>query len=201
MSAQGRPKTIELDPRRLKALAHPLRVQLLGLLRENGPATASMLAGQTGESSGATSYHLRQLAEFGFIEEDKSKSGKRDRWWKASHVSTHFDESAMLNNSETSLLAGEYLRAIIQAHSQRALSWLEQLPRQEGEWEQAGTVSDWGLSLSPWQLSLLQAELEEVISRYPAHNPEIEMPEGNCFVSAQLQLLPRFPERRKAETP
>src|SRR4051812_14770407 len=56
------------DVRALRALAHPLRNRLLGLLRLDGPATASRLARVVGESSGATSYHLRQLAAYGFVE-------------------------------------------------------------------------------------------------------------------------------------
>ena len=59
------------DPRSLKALAHPLRLELLELLRFEGPSTASALARRVGESSGATSYHLRQLARHGYIEEDE----------------------------------------------------------------------------------------------------------------------------------
>ena len=50
------------DVRALRALAHPLRNRLLGQLRLNGPATASQLGRVVGESSGSTSYHLRQLA-------------------------------------------------------------------------------------------------------------------------------------------
>src|SRR5689334_12619211 len=58
------------DGRSLRALAHPLRLRLLGLLRMDGAATASQLAARTGQSSGATSYHLRQLAAYGFVIEE-----------------------------------------------------------------------------------------------------------------------------------
>ncbi|NEE24033.1 helix-turn-helix transcriptional regulator, partial [Streptomyces sp. SID7982] len=51
-----------VDARTLRSLAHPLRIRLLNTLREFGPATASKLGERLGESSGATSYHLRQLA-------------------------------------------------------------------------------------------------------------------------------------------
>ena len=57
------------DVRALRALAHPLRTRLLGQLRFHGPATASQLGRAVGESSGATSYHLRQLEACGFDEE------------------------------------------------------------------------------------------------------------------------------------
>ena len=71
------------DVRSLKALAHPLRLELLERLRFEGPSTASALARRVGESSGATSYHLRQLAAVGLIEEeDERPAHGRERWWR-----------------------------------------------------------------------------------------------------------------------
>ncbi len=58
------------------------------LLRLEGPATATQLAQQLKLNTGATSYHLRQLAEHGFIEEDHERGDARDRWWRAAHEST-----------------------------------------------------------------------------------------------------------------
>jgi DNA-binding transcriptional ArsR family regulator len=69
------------DARAVRALTHPLRLELLDLLRFEGPSTASRLARRVGESSGATSYHLRQLARHGFIEHDP-RDGGRERWWR-----------------------------------------------------------------------------------------------------------------------
>lgn len=66
------PQVRQLDARSLRGLAHPLRMQLLDALRFGGPATASQLAEKLGESSGATSYHLRQLAAHGFVEDAPS---------------------------------------------------------------------------------------------------------------------------------
>lgn len=57
----------------LKALAHPPRQQLVTWLQRHGPATSADLAAEFGEDHGATSYHLRQLARFGFIEEDTDR--------------------------------------------------------------------------------------------------------------------------------
>jgi DNA-binding transcriptional ArsR family regulator len=73
------------DVRALRALAHPLRSRLLGLLRLHGPATASQLGRAVGESSGSTSYHLRQLAAYGFVEEVEGEGTARERWWRARH--------------------------------------------------------------------------------------------------------------------
>ena len=71
-----------LDLTSLKALAHPLRVQILDELSTYGPATASGLAAKLGESSGATSYHLRQLEKNGFVAEDTERGVGRERWWR-----------------------------------------------------------------------------------------------------------------------
>ncbi|BFO21324.1 hypothetical protein SHKM778_77120 [Streptomyces sp. KM77-8] len=60
-------------------------MRLLNTLRRNGPATASQLAARLGESSGATSYHLRQLAAHGFVEDAPEHGKGRERWWKAVH--------------------------------------------------------------------------------------------------------------------
>lgn len=65
----------------LRALAHPLRLQLLEVLHVEGPATASQLARRLGESSGATSYHLRALHRAGMVAEGEKRNG-RERWWQ-----------------------------------------------------------------------------------------------------------------------
>ncbi|MFI6324133.1 winged helix-turn-helix domain-containing protein [Nonomuraea sp. NPDC050556] len=82
------------DPEVLKVVAHPLRVRLLAHLRADGPATASQLGRTVGESSGSTSYHLRELAKYGFIEEDPSPDG-RERRWRARHRITSWDPEEM----------------------------------------------------------------------------------------------------------
>jgi DNA-binding transcriptional ArsR family regulator len=71
-----------LDLESLKALAHPLRVQILNALSIYGQFTASGLADRFGESSGATSYHLRQLERHGFVREVEGKGTGRERWWE-----------------------------------------------------------------------------------------------------------------------
>ncbi|MGW5386540.1 ArsR/SmtB family transcription factor [Nocardia sp. NPDC003963] len=71
------------DPAALRALAHPLRQRLLRALAENGPATSTALAALLGENTGATSYHLRQLAEHGFIEEAPELAKGKERWWRS----------------------------------------------------------------------------------------------------------------------
>src|SRR5690242_5095730 len=83
------PRAVNPSSAGLRALSHPTRLRMLMLLRLEGPATSTSLAQRLSLNTGATSYHLRQLAEHGFIEEDAERGDARDRWWKASHESTH----------------------------------------------------------------------------------------------------------------
>ena len=78
------------DAHILRAMAHPLRLRLIGALRKDGPATASELARRLGESSGSTSYHLRQLARFGFVEEAAERNRGRTKHWRAVDAGTEW---------------------------------------------------------------------------------------------------------------
>src|SRR5680860_809037 len=87
------PSSIPLDSiKRMRALAHPLRMKLLGELRVTSPATVGMLAAHVGESAGSVSYHLKALAAGGFIEPTESSASRdrRETWWQASHEFTEF---------------------------------------------------------------------------------------------------------------
>ncbi len=84
---EERTRHVVQDVATLKALAHPIRINALGELRTNGPATASELARALGESSGSLSYHLRQLERFGFVSDDVHRDG-RERRWRAVHEMT-----------------------------------------------------------------------------------------------------------------
>jgi DNA-binding transcriptional ArsR family regulator len=70
------------DPGRLKALSHPLRRQILHQLNTRGPATSTTIGAALGANTGTTSYHLRRLEMYGFIEEIPERSAGRERWWR-----------------------------------------------------------------------------------------------------------------------
>ena len=71
------------DVEALRVLAHPMRQRILRYLRQIGPATSTSLAKELGENSGIMSYHLRQLAEYGFVHEVSGRGQGRERWWQA----------------------------------------------------------------------------------------------------------------------
>lgn len=74
----------------LRALAHPLRVQIFDILAQYGAQTASSLAQMTGESTGSTSYHLRALAKHHLIQEVEGRGNARERWWERPRGSVTF---------------------------------------------------------------------------------------------------------------
>ena len=183
------------DPRSLRGLAHPLRLQLLGMLRADGPATASQLAVRTGQSSGATSYHLRQLAAYGFVVEDPDRGTARDRWWRAAHRATHFDlpEGA---DEETRALGEEYLRVVADANARRvqaAIAGLATIEEDLGPgWSDAFMLSDLLLRLTLGEARSLIADLQALGARYRSDHPDesVGAPPDARRVVLQFQVLP-----------
>ena len=104
----------ELDLESLKALSHAMRVQIINALSVYGAATASGLAERLGESSGATSYHLRQLEKHGFIREVDGKGTGRERWWERVPGAINIGSSAAVEtpagHSAAQLIFREFLQ-------------------------------------------------------------------------------------------
>jgi predicted ArsR family transcriptional regulator len=182
-------KQIQLDVTSLRGIAHPLRVRILGLLREHGPSTATRLAERLGQSTGATSYHLRQLAQYGFVVEEVGRGAGRERWWRAAHQRTIVDveETARAAPAETEA----YLRSVAAAYAERVDRWLGEWPALPSEWSQAATLSNWPLRLTPAEAKELHDRLIELITSYrqdPEGRPDA--PDGAERVQVQLQLMP-----------
>ncbi|WP_406195636.1 helix-turn-helix domain-containing protein [Kitasatospora sp. NBC_01560] len=179
---------VVLDAKGLRALAHPVRVQLVGLLRRHGPSTATRLAERMGLTSGATSYHLRQLAAAGFVAEDTERGNARERWWKPLHQTTWWSDRALADEEPEAAFA--YLRSIVAANAlttQRALNGFETMPR---AWRHSFDLSDWSLLLTPEEARSLAAEMAEVVGRYRRADTKESAPEGAERVAVVLQVLP-----------
>src|SRR3712207_6298709 len=72
------------DPKVLRAIAHPLRNRILSELDARGPLRAADIARELGIPANQASFHLRQLAKYGLVEEDPSAArDRRDRVWRA----------------------------------------------------------------------------------------------------------------------
>ncbi|WP_369236075.1 ArsR/SmtB family transcription factor [Streptomyces sp. R21] len=168
-----------LDARSLRGLAHPLRMQLLSALRQRGPATASQLAERLGESSGATSYHLRQLAAHGFVEDAPEHGKGRERWWKAAAQGLIFDD-AMLKDSDPAVRGAvdTFLHEIATTHSRELSTWLGTRDDWSREWTSASDMSDMTLRLTPGLTAELIKEMHDLVDTYRARAASAEIPEA-----------------------
>jgi DNA-binding transcriptional ArsR family regulator len=178
------------DVRALRALAHPLRNRLLGQLRLNGPATASQLGRVVGESSGSTSYHLRQLAEYGFVEEVEGQGTARERWWRARHRMTSWQAADLVAQEGGAEVQDEITRLQLDMHARVLEAWHVQKDGLEPAWTEAASLSDYALRLRPDQARALADELEAVATRWLAAHPADQAAEGSELVSLLIDVVP-----------
>jgi DNA-binding transcriptional ArsR family regulator len=170
--------TITPSPAALRALAHPVRLRMLGLLRAEGPATATTLATRLGLNTGATSYHLRHLAQHGFIVDDADRGNARDRWWRAAHRSTTTGPEPP-GDHEAAEVLDAYLQSVavvLTEQLQRAMEERALLPE---AWRNASEFSDYVLRLTPAKAKRMRDAIHEAI-RATEEDPETE--ESEQFV-------------------
>ncbi|MGW0208691.1 ArsR/SmtB family transcription factor [Streptomyces sp. NPDC003233] len=183
---------VVLDAKGLRALAHPVRVQLVGLLRKYGPSTATRLAERLGVNSGTASYHLRQLGAAGFVEEDTERGNARERWWRSVHRTTWFNDPDLAEREPEAALA--YLQSVAAIYTLRTQQTLNELQTMPRAWRDSFDMSDWALRLTPEETTTLYRELRDVIDRYRRDTPEAAAtaPEGAERVAIITHLLPEL---------
>jgi DNA-binding transcriptional ArsR family regulator len=177
-----------MDAAAVRALAHPLRLRLLDLLRFDGPSTATLLGRRVDESSGSTSYHLRQLARYGFIEEAPGRGG-RERWWRYRNRRVTLDSGGAGGRE----LLPEILSR--EAHAlDRFLARREVLP----EWDAGSFFASLALRLTAAELAELREGVEELLGRF--RRAETEDPPADArpvrLLAFGYPLLWRKHERR-----
>jgi DNA-binding transcriptional ArsR family regulator len=160
-------------------------MRILEAIELDGPATSSTLATRLGENTGTISWHLRLLAEHGYLEEDPERGTKRERWWRIPGR-TVLDPSEFLDDPETRRALDVYLRDLVERYYDRVRAYVDE--DWSAEWQQAAGLSDWrDLHLTPEQLRSLNEEIGAVIDRYTGAAPA----GGAERVIVQLQSFPR----------
>jgi DNA-binding transcriptional ArsR family regulator len=184
-------RDLVLDGPALRALAHPVRVKIVGILRRCGPSTASRLAEGLGLNSGATSYHLRQLADAGLVTEAEDLGNKRDRWWRAVYRSTYFEHSSFDSDPEA---AEAYLNAVASAYAEQLIEFAGRITSLPEAWSDGGTMSDFRLRLTAEEAVALQDDLTRVVASYRRDDDvadgTVDAPDGAEVVSVQLHVMP-----------
>ncbi|MGW1353857.1 transcriptional regulator [Streptomyces sp. sk2.1] len=193
--------SVVLDAKGLRALAHPVRVQLVGHLRKYGPSTATRLAERLGVNSGTASYHLRRLGEAGFVEEDTERGNARERWWRSVHRTTELSDRDLTEQEPEATLA--YLQSVSATYTLRAQQALNELQTMPRPWRGTFDMSDWALRLTPEETITLRQELWDVLARYRWDTPEAaaSAPEGAERVGVITHILPELDTSAPPEEP
>lgn len=130
---QSLPRRRLTDPRELRAMAHPVRVRLVEELAFDGPLTATELSERVGESPANCSWHLRQLAKFGYVEEAGGGTGRR-RPWRMVVQSHSWGDS----DDPVEAAAGRALREVLAGRDdEEREAWLRRERSEPEEWREA----------------------------------------------------------------
>jgi predicted ArsR family transcriptional regulator len=156
------------------ALAHPLRAALLDLIREHGTLTSTEAARLLGQSSGLCSFHLRQLARYGYIEEAAAPRGRVRPWRLATVQPPEQDDDGF----------GALARDLEDEGYRR---WLAGKPHAPLAWQQDAAFSVVA-ELSPAELAEAASEIRAVLDRYRGRGGR-----GRRPVGAVIRLFPLLP--------
>jgi DNA-binding transcriptional ArsR family regulator len=157
-------KSLKLtDPRALRALAHPVRLELMTELRRGGPLTATQAGECIGESPASCSFHLRQLAKYGLVEEAGGGRG-RERPWRATAITTEWAPQG--KSREADAASAMLSRVVIERYFQQTLEWLERRSREDPKWVGAASMNDAIIYMTPAELRELDAKVRDFLKPY-----------------------------------
>lgn len=180
-----------LSSESLKSLAHPLRVRIYDELSAYGPLTASGLAERLGESSGATSYHLRQLGRSGLVREVHARGTGRERWWERTPGSIAIPDPRSLPPGSAERLAAKLVED--ESYRSRERNFHEFLADGDQvfgqEWLDIATSDTINLRLTPDELHGLIADIDVVLMKYIEAYKTTPTP-GSRPVQIQIDAFP-----------
>lgn len=176
------------DTSSLKALAHADRLRMLGILRFDGPSTATALAKRLGLNSGATSYHLRQLARHGFIEPVPERGNKRERWWQARQGAAEGDPAELDGDALEAGLA--MIQAVLSQHVALMQQALQSFPTLPPEWRRASNASDYTIAMTAEQAEALKDRLTAVLWEEVRKAPPETLAPGQRPFMVMLHAFP-----------
>jgi len=172
-------------PEHLRALAHPRRMELIDLLIAEGALTATECAARLGDSPGGCSYHLRQLARYGFVEEAPGGRG-RQRPWRYLPMGNRLDEG----NTEAERTAGAELAAVLDERNARRVRDYRTTSASD-PWHEAAMSSDWSVWLTEEELAQVAEQIAALLAPLQKRTFDGFVPDGARLIDAITYLLPR----------
>jgi len=187
------------DPKAIRALAHPLRLDLLQLLGAGGSATAAQCGRVLGASQASCSFHLRQLAKYGFVEDAGPGRDRRERLWRV--ALEHPRLSVRISTGSDLAVRQEIEALVVQREMQAILDYSRRPDGADPEWQhKAGIVSAMAV-LSPDDAAAIKekwiALLMPYITGAPAEGPQLQP--GQRHVRYFMAATP-LPEREPRDS-
>lgn len=179
---------LELDARGMRALAHPVRVRILGELQRGGPSTATRLSPVVGATPSVTSWHLRHLAEHGMVRDAAGRGSGRERWWEA--VSRGYRLTA---EGPGALEAGLALQSVMdEVDGDVVGDWHREVePTLPREWLEVAGRSSTRVLVTLEEQRALDAAWEELLAPYVLRKDDAtSVPEGARSVRVLRHVLP-----------
>jgi hypothetical protein len=147
----------------MRALAHPIRLELLEAITREGPLTATEAAELVGESPANCSFHLRTLAKYGFVEEAPGGTGRARPWQRTSlGISLSMSEQ----EGEASIAAHSLSLQNQDRIFQRLREWNVEEPAAPVEWRASAFIDSFLTYLTPDELHQVEEDMYAVASRY-----------------------------------
>jgi len=179
------------DPKMMRALAHQARIAIWTYLGLHGPATATACAEVAGLSPSACSYHLRTLARYGFVEEDRASAADgRERPWRARLLAFSMQERP--DRSAASRVAGQLLVENLRAAAEDTRArYVDRQAEYPAEWRAAAGETFSVAHVTAEELDEMRAKVLEVMAPYIRLDPAERSP-GALPVQVMVDLFPWF---------
>jgi DNA-binding transcriptional ArsR family regulator len=174
------------DARTFRALTHPVRVALLEELLHGGALTATEASERIGETPTTCSFHLRQLAKYGFVEEAGGGQG-RARPWRLTTIGMSMDPAS--GDREAEMASEAAMRLFRERQLARYETWRAARGSYPAEWRDAATDSEYVFYLTAGELRQMNAEVHEVLVRWFELDGRVGHPDRRPPGSAPVEAL------------
>ncbi len=178
------------DPRAIRALAHPIRLDLQALIGRAGRVTAADAARELGISHALASHHLRQLEKYGFVEQ-VTGADNRERPWRLVHTSISFDGVQDQPGGNDALTVLE--QVVAERALEALLRWQEQKASMPAGWRDNTGIGRSTVYLTVDELAGVAAAFERTLAEYIEQRPLDDVasrPEGSLPVSFTMIVVP-----------
>jgi DNA-binding transcriptional ArsR family regulator len=190
--AEGRPAsntTKITDPQVMRAMAHPARIEIMEHLGSTDDGvTATECAALVGLSPSATSYHLRELAKYGLIEQAPSRGDARERVWRS--TSQGWSVEGGLEEPEARAAEQGLIEVYLSRDFARIRHWFVEQQDAPKRWWDASELAGQVLLLTADELREVNAAVREVLSPYRRRLRLADPPEGARTVAVHYAAFP-----------